>query len=143
MDLREIIIGLDSTCKQIHHGLQVAYIGIQIDQLVKTHWENICRKLWRQGIEDHFRNHSLRKATATRLFEKGVDPQLIQEQTGHKSSAVMLYKKSNIEMKRKVSDMLNVLQQEMQQIRDREVAMLENESKKEKKKFQTPMMRVK
>ena len=29
--------------------------------------------------------------------------------------------------------MLNVLPQEMQQIRDREVAMLENESKKEKK----------
>ena len=37
-------------------------------------------------------------------------------------------------MKRKVSDMLNVLPQEMQQIRDREVAMLENESKKKEKK---------
>ena len=53
------------------------------------------------GIEGHFRNHSLRKATATRFFEKGVDPQLIQEQTGHKSNAIMLYKKSNLEMKKK------------------------------------------
>ena len=50
----------------------------------------------RQGVESNFKNHSMRKSTCTRLFSKGVDPQLIKEQTGHKSEAVMLYKKSNI-----------------------------------------------
>ena len=75
------------------------------------------------------------------MFEKGVDPQLIQEQTGHKSNAIMLYKKSNLEMKKKVSDMLNVLPVEMQEIRDREKVMLQNESLK--KKNQTEMVMVK
>ena len=45
-------------------------------------------------MEGNFKNHSMRKFTCTRLFRKGVDPQLIKEQTGHKSEAVMLYKKS-------------------------------------------------
>ena len=44
------------------------------------------------GIEGNFRNHSLRKACATRLFRKGVDPQLIAEQTGHRSSAIVVGK---------------------------------------------------
>ena len=44
-------------------------------------------------MEGNFKNHSMRKATCTRLSRKGVDPQLIKEQTGHKSEAVMLYKK--------------------------------------------------
>ena len=43
-------------------------------------------------IPGHFRNHSTRKSTCTRLFQKGVDPQLIKEQTGHKSDAIMRYK---------------------------------------------------
>ena len=45
------------------------------------------------GIEGHFCNHSTRKSTCTRLFQKGVDPQLIKEQTGHKSNAVMRVQK--------------------------------------------------
>ena len=86
------------------------------------------------GIEGHFRNHSTRKSTCTRLFQKGVDPQLIKEQTGHKSEAIMRYKKSNLEMKKQVSDMLSVLPKEMNQIREREVHMLEVERKNEEKK---------
>ena len=54
--------------------------------------ENIMKE---GGIEGYFRNHSLRKSTGTRLFEQGLDPQLIKEATGHKSDAIMLYKKSN------------------------------------------------
>ena len=42
----------------------------------------------------------MRKSTCTRLFRKGVDPQLIKEQTDHKSKAVMLYKKSDLQQKR-------------------------------------------
>ena len=49
------------------------------------------------GIEGNFRNHFLRKACATRLFHKAVDPQLIVEQTGHRSSAIMKYKKNRFE----------------------------------------------
>ena len=44
----------------------------------------------------------MRKSTCTRLFRKGMDPQLIKEQTGHKSEAVMLYKKSNLQQKRSI-----------------------------------------
>ena len=46
----------------------------------------------RGAVEGNFKNHSIRKSTCTRLFRKGVDTQLIKEQTGHKSEAVMLYK---------------------------------------------------
>ena len=89
------------------------------------------------GIIDHFRNHSTCKSTCTRLFQKGVDPQLIKEQTGHKSDAIMRYKKSNLVMKKKVSDMLTVLPREMEEIRKREPLMLEKEREieGEKKKF--------
>ena len=50
----------------------------------------------------------MRKSTCTRLFRKGVDPQLIKEQTGHKFEAVMLYKESNMQQKKEVSDMLSI-----------------------------------
>ena len=53
------------------------------------------------GIEGNFRNHSLRKACATRLFRKGVDPQLIAEQTGPRSSAITKYKKTDLRLKNK------------------------------------------
>ena len=52
-------------------------------------------------IEGRFKNHSMRRSTCTRLFRKGVDPQLIKEQTGHKSEAIMLYKKSSMQQKKK------------------------------------------
>ena len=85
------------------------------------------------GIQSHSRNHSTRKSTCTRLFQKGVDSQLIHEQTGHKSNAIMRYKKSNIEMKKK-SNMLSVLPCEMNQIRNREEVMMQKESQSEEKK---------
>ena len=44
------------------------------------------------GIEGYHRNHSTCKSTCTRLFQKGVDPQLIKEQTGQKSDVIMHYK---------------------------------------------------
>ena len=45
------------------------------------------------GIDGKFTNHSLRATTATHMFEKGVDEQLIKCVTGHKSDAVRLYKR--------------------------------------------------
>ena len=95
------------------------------------------------GIQGHFHNHSTRKSTCTRLFQKGVDPQLIKEQTGHKSDAIMRYKKSNLVMKQKVSDMLSVLPCEMEEIRKREPIMLEKEREiEEKTKFQNHKFRM-
>ena len=79
------------------------------------------------GVEGNFKNHSMRKATCTRLFRKGVDPQLIKEQTGHKSEAVMIYKKSNLQQTKEVSDMLSVLPREMEEIRSSQSAMLARE----------------
>ena len=88
----------------------------------------------RGGVEGNFKNHSMRKATCTRLFRKGVDPQLIKEQTGHKSEAVMLYKKSNLQQKKEVSDMLSVLPREMEEIRASQSVMLAREGKCLKKR---------
>ena len=85
-------------------------------------------------MEGNFKNHSMRKSTCTRLFRKGVDPQLIKEQTGHKSEAVMLYKKSNMQQKKEVSDMLSVLPREMEQIRASQSTMLAREEIFEKKR---------
>ena len=84
------------------------------------------------GVEGNFKNHSMRKSTCTRLFRKGVDPQLIKEQTGHKSEAVMLYKKSNLKQKKEISDMLSVLPREMDDIRASHSAMLDREEMFEK-----------
>ena len=85
-------------------------------------------------MEGNFKNHSMRKSTCTRLFRKGVDPQLIKEQTGHKSEAVMLYKKSNLQQKKEVSDMLSVLPREMEEIRSSQSVMLAREEMFEKKR---------
>ena len=62
-----------------------------------------------------------------------MDPQLIKEQTGHKSEAVMLYKKSNLKQKKEVSDMLSVLPREMEEIRESQSKMLAREEMFEKK----------
>ena len=83
-------------------------------------------------MEGNFKNHSMRKATCTRLFRKGVDPQLIKEQTGHKSEAVMLYKKSNLQQRKEVSDMLSVLPGQMEEIRASQSVMLAREEMFEK-----------
>ena len=69
----------------------------------------------------------MRKSTCTRLFRKGVDPQLIKEQTGHKSEAVMLYKKSNLQQKKEISYMLSVLPREIDAIRASQSSMLARE----------------
>ena len=84
-------------------------------------------------VEGNFKNHSMRKSTCTRLFREGVGLQLIKEQTGHKSEAVMLYKKSNLQQKKEVSDMLSVLPRQMEEIRASQSAMLAREEMFEKK----------
>ena len=55
----------------------------------------------------------------------------------------MRYKKSNIEMKQKVSDMLSVLPCEMDEIREREQVMLEKERIIEGKKLENDKIATK
>jgi integrase len=50
--------------------------------------------------------HSLRASCATRLFKHRVEEQLIQEITGHQLSAVRESKRTDDEMKKKVSHLL-------------------------------------
>ena len=40
------------------------------------------------GIDGYFSNHSLHSTAATRLYQGGVEEQLITEITGHRSLAV-------------------------------------------------------
>ena len=68
-----------------------------------------------------------------------MDPQLIKEQTGHKSDAIKLYKKSNLQQKKQVSDMLSVLPLEMEAIRaSQETMSARKELYEKKKKIKVP-----
>ena len=62
---------------------------------------NVVSKLMKDGkFEGHYTNHSLRATLATRLYEAGVDEQLIQESTGHRSvEALRNYKRTNSDQK--------------------------------------------
>jgi hypothetical protein len=53
-----------------------------------------------------FSNHSLRATCATRLFQAGVDEQLISKHTGHRSVAVRSYKRPSDEQERQLSSIL-------------------------------------
>ena len=79
--------------KQIQIGSQGQITDTQMGQWAKTLGGGYIHYMMKkQLIEGNFKNHSMRKSTCTRLFRKGVDPQLIKEQICHKSEAVM-YKK--------------------------------------------------
>ena len=92
------------------------------------------------GIPGNWKNHCLRKACASRLFRKGVDPQLIAEQTGHKSNAIMLYKKTSLDLKKKVSDLLTVLPKESEDSGDdflpQQIFNTKTRAQKEKEKLE-------
>ena len=61
------------------------------------------------GIEGHYSNHSLCATSATRLFDAGLDEQLIMARTGHSSSdGVRLYKRVTEHLREKTSDILNL-----------------------------------
>ena len=67
--------------------------------------KRLCEKA---GIEGYKSNHSLRVTAATRLFQSGVDEQLIMERTGHRSTdGVRAYKRICPEQSEQVSKMLN------------------------------------
>ncbi|XP_046554044.1 uncharacterized protein LOC124263442 [Haliotis rubra] len=58
------------------------------------------------GFKGFFTNHSLRATTATRLYESGIDEQLIAERTGHRSSAIREYKRTSDQLLKVVDDVV-------------------------------------
>ena len=78
--------------------------------------KNLCEK---GGLEGHFTNHSLRASSATRLFEAGVDEQLIMQRTGHTSvEGVRSYKRVGERMRMITSDVLNVKRKKLENGKD-------------------------
>jgi len=60
------------------------------------------------GVQGYFTNHSLGASTATRLFEAGVDEQLIMLRTGHSTtSGVRSYKRIGEKLRTVTSSVLN------------------------------------
>lgn len=61
------------------------------------------------GIKGYKTNHSLRATAATRLYQAGVDEQMIMEKTGHRSlEGVRSYKRTSSEQKENMSDILSL-----------------------------------
>ena len=62
------------------------------------------------GIHGYKTNHSLRATAATRLYQAGVDEQLIMEVTGHQSlDGVRSYKRTSQEQREELSDIMNLI----------------------------------
>ena len=60
------------------------------------------------GLQGHFTIHSLRATAATKLFEAGIDEQLIMQRTGHSTTAgVRSYKRVGEKLRSITSDVLN------------------------------------
>ncbi len=81
-------------------GYSCQPLGIhKIENAIK----NLCIEA---GIKGKRINHSLRVTSATRLYDAQLDEQLIQECTGHRSSAVRGYKRTSTDLQKKVCDTL-------------------------------------
>ena len=61
---------------------------------LKCFVKTLCSK---GGIPGFYTNHSLRASSATRMYQGGVEEQVIQEITGHRSLAVRSYKHTSDE----------------------------------------------
>ena len=68
----------------------------------------VARLCKNAGIPGYRTNHSLRATTATRLYQAGVDEQLVMERTGHQSlEGVRSYKRTSTDQQETMSDILN------------------------------------
>ena len=63
---------------------------------------NVVKNVCKEGsLPGYYTNHSLRASSATRMYRNGVEGQVIQEITGHRSLAVRSYKRtSNVQCQR-------------------------------------------
>ena len=60
------------------------------------------------NLDGYFTNHSLRRTSATRLFQAGVDQKIVKEITVHVSDAVNKYQVTSMKQKENVSKILKV-----------------------------------
>ena len=66
---------------------------------------SICKEA---GIVGFKTNHSLRATTATRLYQAGIDEQIVMDHTGHKSvDGIRSYKRTSETQRKNVSNILN------------------------------------
>ena len=69
--------------------------------------EKVIKKLCKQsGLDGKHTNHSCRASSATRMYDQGLDVQLICEKTGHRSVAVRSYKRTSNKQLKQVTDVL-------------------------------------
>ena len=54
-------------------------------------------------LPGYYTNHSLRSSSATRMYHNGVDEQVIQEITGHRSMSVRSYKRTSASQRQRAS----------------------------------------
>ena len=66
--------------------------------------KDLCKK---SSAEGFYTNHSLRSSSATRMYQGGVDEQLICEVTGHRSLAVRAYKRTSQDQRKKLSQIIS------------------------------------
>ena len=70
--------------------------------------KTVTRLCHSAGITGFKTNHSLRATSTTRLYESGIDEQLVTERTGHRSlDGVSSYKRTTDSQREAVSDILN------------------------------------
>ena len=68
----------------------------------------VARLCKEAGITGYKTNHSLRATAATRLYQSGIDEQLVMERTGHRSlEGVRNYKRTSDQQREALSDILN------------------------------------
>lgn len=58
------------------------------------------------GCNGYFTNHSLRVSAVTRLMENGQDLKVVKAQTGHRSDALLAYRRIDEQTKRQVSEVI-------------------------------------
>ena len=80
---------------------------------INTLWNTVKDLCTSAGLQGFYSNHSLQSTAATRLYQAGIEEQLVCEITGHRSNAVCLYKRmsedqkhfaNQVIMKRKYND---------------------------------------
>ena len=73
--------------------------------------DNVVAQVMKSAsFEGYYSNHSLRRTYASRLYDKGLPEQLIQETTGHRSAdGVRCYKHSSSSAKRRVSEVCELI----------------------------------
>ncbi|MES9879628.1 MAG: tyrosine-type recombinase/integrase [Sedimenticola sp.] len=85
----------------------------------------VARLCMEAGLKGFRTNHSLRATAATRLYQAGLDEQLVCEITGHRSETVREYKRTDLNMKRHASAVINATAQTSGEQDDRKRICLE------------------